>query len=723
MPVNIYDKPVEVQYTNFMPFEAAMMAGASKQQQYDKNVAKESALAETINKVSALEPDVSKRNAILQEYEDKINTAVEGAGGDYGQLSEFMRKTNIDLNKELTRGRLASIQSNYGAAQKEFEQYNTLYEKGKINAGTLGKLKAASLQKYREQGGIGDTPSETGAYQGFTPMKANFIEKSLAEQADKFIKGWKSDKLEQGWTIDKNGLFYNRDTEERVNPNDVYKQVMTHLQSTPENLAYAQQQAELNMVGRAEESLTKTVMQETGEIGKDGKPIMAPVEVPATAEEFQQNYMESLFQGPASSAANKAGFIAQTSKSRDDWRSKQSGQKAIDDYTPVIISQGATISLGGKLKSQVADLPRNIDNTRKQLAGIDARLTTETSSSNKESLNVQRKVLQEQMDKYTQLYAEAAEESGLDSAVLSELLKAEEELPKILETPQAKKVIAALKKDGTWDGEGFKAHTKVGNLLSFMFAADKAGLTADEKAELSDYKDRHLAWYNTVSDEKKKQLEIAENYIERKAETLSYSPKLVNLQADSKKAITSNMNSSSAYDYMNIDGTMITDPDDIAKMKNFSPNDITTETIGGENWIAASVDILDSDGKVKETKKIYARPLGDNTITEAAAYELYNKGGAEGKQAAVAMMTKGFSAPLEEASQTNKDQNIPVYTMGSGGKETLAMVEYSSEFSNYRIKNTKGTTLTKKDGTEIVFKTKVAAQTFLTAYAKNKAGK
>ena len=119
MAVTKYDRPTQFQYRNTLPFQALAAAGAQRQQSYDTNVAKADAIYDAINKVSALEPDVKRRASILGEYENEIDSIVDKAGGDYSQLTGDIMRLNRTLQKDLTRGKLASIQSNYSTAMKQ----------------------------------------------------------------------------------------------------------------------------------------------------------------------------------------------------------------------------------------------------------------------------------------------------------------------------------------------------------------------------------------------------------------------------------------------------------------------------------------------------------------------------------------------------------------------------------------------------------------------------
>ena len=108
MPITKYDRPTQFQYRNTLPFEAIAAAGSMRQQQYDTNVAKADAIADVISKVQSVDQDTKQKKAILEDYESKIDKAIEDAGGDYGQLSGFINSTNRELQKDLTRGKLRS---------------------------------------------------------------------------------------------------------------------------------------------------------------------------------------------------------------------------------------------------------------------------------------------------------------------------------------------------------------------------------------------------------------------------------------------------------------------------------------------------------------------------------------------------------------------------------------------------------------------------------------
>jgi len=633
MPITKYDRPTQFQYRNTLPFEAIAAAGSMRQQQYDTNVAKAGAISDAINKVSALEPDVNRKNNILGEYESKIDKLIEEAGGDYGQISGGITQLNRDFNKELTRGKLASIQSNYASAMKEFEQYNTLYEKNRISATDLEKLKALSLKKYKDQGGIGDNPSETGAYQGYTPVKANFIKDSLAEQANKFIKGWKANQVVGDLIRDDKG-FFSRTENKYVSPKEVGQEVIRYLQATPENMLYAQQQAELNMLGRAEDALT--ISKWETQTAPDGKEVQVRVEVPATAEEFQQNYMNKLFTDPARAAAEKAGFSQISVTDKQDWQAKLNYKQKLEDYIIPLQFTGSDINVSKQitdpinLENEIGTLAQAIASMEADLIEDDGTMTTIEREQYKATLGFSK----EKVARYNDLLNRAYKETGIDRSKIAEITA---------EKPDPKD-----------------------------FGTDRHGAMA--------YGVAYSQWHAKLEKADSKEYDRLEEWLEKNKASSTIKPEMISTPSNKTKTTFDNHYASNPHAFIVLDasGAPLQEGDYPADL---TIGGITKKSIGGQGRYYSASRTKGEKGKETVTA-YYVKPIGKNNLDIVYAASLINGTDASAQAIGLDIITNqwdNFTSELQADPGIRKEVWLGNAYYGNVTKEGNKYVHYYTE--------------------------------------------
>ncbi len=304
MPITKYDRPTQFQYRNTLPFEAIAAAGSMRQQQYDTNLAKADAIADVISKVQSVEKDTKQKKAILGDYESKIDKAIEDAGGDYGQLSGFINSTNRELQKDLTRGKLSSIQTSYDqrtAYQKSLKELlNKDPKKGGIILEDFNNLMTASDRNYK---GIGEIDPETETYamwSGITPagyVDGNKMAIDLASKMDPQViaknTGWRTITMPNGEVVYQKGKVTTSKLPESVIRNAVLQTMM----DDPKLMGYLQQHVQY-----ATSPERDAYEQEYGVEGIDeyGRPVQ---HAPGDASTNMQNKLSKILYDFADNAA------------------------------------------------------------------------------------------------------------------------------------------------------------------------------------------------------------------------------------------------------------------------------------------------------------------------------------------------------------------------------------------------------------------------------------
>ena len=169
--------------SNFIPLPIDAIARQidRKQQQYDTTKAQLGAIEDAVLGVRGLDIDSETLKTKQSEYNDSILKGIEEVGGDYSRLGGLTDIIARKLKKDLSTGHLATIQSNYLAAQEHIKTLNKLKETGII--GDRGYNKG--MRSISDFAGTVETPE--GGYTRasfYTPVK----EISLPKAAQDFAK-------------------------------------------------------------------------------------------------------------------------------------------------------------------------------------------------------------------------------------------------------------------------------------------------------------------------------------------------------------------------------------------------------------------------------------------------------------------------------------------------------------------------------------------------------
>lgn len=338
MPITKYDRPTQFQYKNTLPFEAIAGAGSMRQQQYDTNVAKADAIADVISKVQSVEQDTKQKKAILGDYESKIDKAIEDAGGDYGQLSGFINSTNRELQKDLTRGKLSSIQTSYNQKTAYQESLKELLNKDPKKGGIIledfNNLMKASDGNYK---GIGEIDPETETYamwSGITPagyVDGNQMAIDLANEMDPQViaknTGWRTITMPNGEVVYQKGNVKTSKLPESVIRNAVLQTMM----DDPKLMGYLQQHVQY-----ATSPERDAYEQEYGVEGIDeyGRPVQ---HAPGDASTNMQNKLSKILYDFADNAAGlkwRNDILENDVSMRDSAKWGYDYKQDLEDYVP-----------------------------------------------------------------------------------------------------------------------------------------------------------------------------------------------------------------------------------------------------------------------------------------------------------------------------------------------------------------------------------------------------
>lgn len=163
---NMFEKPIAANpMSQFvaLPLDYLDKSLQRKQAAYDENKNITAAVEDELLKTNALTGDVARQQAILGEYDTKINDIVEQAGGDYSRISGQLDSLKRDMSKELAYGELGSINKSYNKAMAQKADLDKRYADKKIGAAGLG-LAEQAMGKYQTTQGENGQWSTYGGY-------------------------------------------------------------------------------------------------------------------------------------------------------------------------------------------------------------------------------------------------------------------------------------------------------------------------------------------------------------------------------------------------------------------------------------------------------------------------------------------------------------------------------------------------------------------------------
>jgi hypothetical protein len=211
-----------------LPYEDMLKAGLAKQQQYNVG---EGAAADIDNflKVQALDPDVDRRNQLVQGYKNELASQVQRAGGDYSKVLPFVKEQAKKIKEDLTYGPLGAIQSNYNTYQEAVKNLQKRVDEGDfLGQSDVGAWAAVEdpLKKYT---GIGE--GKSGIYNRFKPGTVGKFS-DIAKEASDFAQQWAKN---SGYSDLKrvNNEFYGYTTNGWVKAPEVNQAVQEYISNNP----------------------------------------------------------------------------------------------------------------------------------------------------------------------------------------------------------------------------------------------------------------------------------------------------------------------------------------------------------------------------------------------------------------------------------------------------------------------------------------------------------
>lgn len=156
---NMYDKPVNLDFINTYvspDFNMLMKSGAAMQGRADQAQAYEEQMQDKLLQVNALNKDKELRNTLTAEYEDAISKKLEEVGGSYSKMAPFIREQRKKLHRDLTRGQLGQIQSNYTNWAEWTKKNQERADEQKIDEGDWALAQEKVLKDYSGVGSADD---------------------------------------------------------------------------------------------------------------------------------------------------------------------------------------------------------------------------------------------------------------------------------------------------------------------------------------------------------------------------------------------------------------------------------------------------------------------------------------------------------------------------------------------------------------------------------------
>lgn len=316
MAITRFDKPAEMPELDFR-----FLFGTK--QYYDK-LGKE-ALDEA-NEVStkaaainALPQDKALRNKKLAEYESRNNAWYEKYKNNLSAGLGELRTIKQDFYRDMTRGQLAAIQSNYNARAAHEEEVNKLYNAGKINQQRRDALLQYDLMGYK---GVGQENPEGryNSYSGTTAAEEVDIPKVLNE----WFTGWQAEKVASGkykaHGSDEKGLYFIRNdySKEYVPASEIEKHANNLMRNDFKMKSFIDQETKLSTANIDPDATYQMT-------DASGKPVQK------TGKDLIDNYRESFYRRGIEFAKDKFAYTRVESKEADmtfapeSWRKTDQG--------------------------------------------------------------------------------------------------------------------------------------------------------------------------------------------------------------------------------------------------------------------------------------------------------------------------------------------------------------------------------------------------------------
>jgi hypothetical protein len=281
-----------------------------KTKQYNDKLNKEAAddvdaLSTKLSSVNALPQDKALRNQKLNAYDQKLKSWTDKYQNNMSAGLSELRTIKNDFYKDMTRGQLAAVQSNYNARAEHEKEVDKAFYDGKINQQRRDALLNYDLHSYK---GVGEESPEGqyNSYQGSTPAR----EVDIAKMVDDRLSGWKADKVARGgyksYGSDEKGIYFinNKNAKEYANPKEMESVIRPVLEQNPEVKSFIDQEVKFQTMGiDPNESYQMT--------DASGKPITI------SGQDAINHYKQSYINNAVNYGTAKHGFM-QTESGQSD---------------------------------------------------------------------------------------------------------------------------------------------------------------------------------------------------------------------------------------------------------------------------------------------------------------------------------------------------------------------------------------------------------------------
>ena len=186
---NLFERPIAANpMSTFeaLPLEYIDRAIQRKQDYYDKAKAEIDAQDDSLLKLQYLSGDSERHHELQKGLEDRLNTIVDSADGDYSNVLPQLDRFSRDLKYETTQGELGQQQNNFLAAMKMKEDQDDRLADGKTSEEGYN-IFMQSIGKHKTQRLDDGTYSR---FQGYTPSNITNPLDPMHNSAKEIVKKW-----------------------------------------------------------------------------------------------------------------------------------------------------------------------------------------------------------------------------------------------------------------------------------------------------------------------------------------------------------------------------------------------------------------------------------------------------------------------------------------------------------------------------------------------------
>jgi len=180
---SLFDKPVAANpQSTFaaLPLQYISQSLDRRQAQYEQNKAQVEAQRDEFLSTRAVAGDVERQQALISEWDTKLDDMIEAADGDYSRIRGGIDRMTRDIKQEKAYGELGAIDRNFKGAVKDRENLDKLYQAGKISEAGYNKGLSA-MQNFKTT--LGDN-QQWSTYRGYMPSNITDVQKKLSDVVD-----------------------------------------------------------------------------------------------------------------------------------------------------------------------------------------------------------------------------------------------------------------------------------------------------------------------------------------------------------------------------------------------------------------------------------------------------------------------------------------------------------------------------------------------------------